>query len=309
MIDSIVLFFYKGGESSLRNQFMSKTMALFFLFLFNMCGYFPTVYGKTGAYYHSFTTPLLTYTKSITLTSPRSNVEGVDCIYVINLDDRPQKWARVKSLFDKRWLGVNRVSGINGRKLSTDTKKVLLGPYFPGINGGLGGGHIGCFLSHLSIMKDAYERGFDVVWVMEDDVEFLDDVDEVPRLLAELSKLDPCWDIFYTDTDSKDPQGNHIQSLMLAPRPDQPLSPLEWYLKRELLSPDIMKIGQRFGMYSVLISKRGLKKLIDYFSHVYLWSPIDIDIHYIPGIRQYSSTSDIVSHWSGNGFSDTLGSR
>ena len=288
---------------------MPKKMVFIFLSFFSCFCCFPAVYGKTGAYYQSFTTPLLSYTKAITLTSSRSNIEGIDCIYVINLDERPQKWARVKALFAERWLGVNRVSGINGNKLASDSKKALLGPYFPGINGGLGNGHIGCFLSHLSIMKDAYERNFDVVWVMEDDVEFLDDVDEIPRLLSELSRLDPYWDIFYTDTDSKDAQGKHIQSLMLAPRPDQPLRSLDFYLKRELISPDIMKIGQRFGMYSVLISKRGLKKLIEYFSHVYLWSPIDIDIHYIPGIRQYSSTSDVVSHWSGTGFSDTLGSH
>jgi GR25 family glycosyltransferase involved in LPS biosynthesis len=233
-------------------------------------------------------------------------LEGVDCIYVINLDERHEKWARVKPLFDARGLMVNRVSGIIGKNLSNEFKRELLGPYFPGVNGGLGSGHIGCFLSHLSIMKDAYERGCDVIWVMEDDVEFIEDIQQIPNLLKSLSSLDPLWDVCYTDIDTKNNKGEHVPSLGFAPRLDQNLLPPEYYLTRTRLNENIMKIGQRFGMYSVFMSKRGLKKMIEYFSHVYLWCPIDIDIHYIPNIRQYSFTRDIVSHWSGNDFSDTL---
>lgn len=262
-----------------------------------------------SSYFHASTTPLLHYVKAIDIGEPNSQLNGVNCIYVINLDERPQKWARIKPILDSLGLKVNRVSGINGRKLSEDVKRDLFGPYFPGINGGLNGGHIGCFLSHLSIMKDAYDRQYTTIWVMEDDIDPIEkDVQKkIPALLSELNRLDPYWDLFYTDTNSKNDKGEYIPSLALAPRPDQQLLPIEYYTKRIPLTNNIMKIGQRFGMYSVLISRRGLEKLIRHFSHVYLWSPIDVDIHYIPGIRQYATRRDVVSHWSGTGFSDTLG--
>lgn len=34
-------------------------------------------------------------------------------------------------------------------------------------------GAIGIVLSHLSILKDAYDRGFETIWVMEDDIDII----------------------------------------------------------------------------------------------------------------------------------------
>ena len=55
----------------------------------------------------------------------------------------------------------------------------------------------------------------------------------------------------------------------------------------------------------MLISRKGIKKILDYFTHVYLWAPIDVDMHYIPGIRQYSTRRNVVSLWNW-ALSDTI---
>ena len=38
-------------------------------------------------------------------------------------------------------------------------------------------GAIGIILSHLSVLQDAYDAGYETIWVMEDDVEVL----QMPR--------------------------------------------------------------------------------------------------------------------------------
>lgn len=238
-------------------------------------------------------TPIIKYLKPIEITEPDSGIELVDCIYVINLDERPEKWERMKALLSDQGLKANRVSGINGWKIPKEAQKELVGPYPIRLRGG----HFGCLLSHVSVLKDAYERGFEIIWVCEDDIEFIESAKQIPTLLKKLSQIDPAWDVFYTDIDTKDKQGNYMRSVSSDFRPDCIYPPVEYYKERIRLTDDIMRIRQRFGMYSLLISRKGIKEILDYFTHLYLWTAVDIDIHYIPGIRQYSATRDIVSIW------------
>lgn len=140
---------------------------------------------------------------------------------------------------------------------------------------------------------------------MEDDVEIVEDVLQIAEMIESLNDVDPLWDIFYTDVDSKGPSGKRIPSVGVDIRPDQVILDLDYYTQKVPITPDIQNTRQRFGMYSYLVSRRGMKKILDYFTHVYLWSPWDVDIHYIPGIRQYSATRDIVSIWYRSGISDT----
>jgi GR25 family glycosyltransferase involved in LPS biosynthesis len=243
------------------------------------------------AHIQPYETPIVKYLKKIDLSEKNSNLDLIDCIYIINLDERPEKWQRMKELFDKEGLKVNRVAAINGWKIPKAIQKELIGHYHKQIRPGV----IGCFLSHISAIKDAYERGFNTVWILEDDVEFLENVRQLSDLLLQLFKIDPEWDLFYTDIDSKDAKGNYVRSLGSNFRPDQKARPLRYYTQRTLISKDIMKIRQRFGMYSVFYSRKGMKKILDYATHVYLWIGFDIDIHYVPNIQQYSVTRDIVS--------------
>ena len=241
-------------------------------------------------------TPIAKHLKSIEIQHAESGMEGVDCIYVINLDSRPDKWNRVKKLFDERGLNVNRVSGVNGWQLSKETLQELCGSYPVRF----ANGHYGCMLSHLSVLKDAYARGFKQIWVAEDDVEFLEDVNQIPQLITKLDTIDPSWDIFYTDIKPRfiyNGEVIHVISTAYDPRPDEEVLEKEHYLVKTPVDENIMHIRQRTGTTSMVISRRGIKKILDYFTHVYIFTPLDIDIHFVPGIREYTPRRDLVSNW------------
>lgn len=157
------------------------------------------------------------------------------------------------------------------------------------------GGQIGCLLSHLSVIVDADKKWYSHIWVCEDDIQINEPKEVIDNLIVNLSSIDPEWDLLFTDPDSKNSRGEHIISWNLYMRPDQPALPLSHYRRRIVVSKDLMRIGQRFGMYSVIISQRGIKKIVDYYSHVYLWYPIDFDIFYIPDIKAYAARRDIVT--------------
>jgi hypothetical protein len=45
----------------------------------------------------------------------------------------------------------------------------------------------------------------------------------------------------------------------------------------------------------MIFSKRGLAKVYAYLTTGLLWSPIDVDIHYTPTLREYSTAHNIVT--------------
>jgi hypothetical protein len=62
-----------------------------------------------------------------------------------------------------------------------------------------------------------------------------------------------------------------------------------------VVGENLMKIGQRFCLHSYFVSRKGMEKILHYFTHTYIYTAVDIDIHYIPDIRQYSVLEDVVS--------------
>lgn len=247
-------------------------------------------------------TPVAKHLKRQSFKKVQSGVELVDAIYVINLDRRQEKWERMKNILNERGMKAYRFSAVDGWNISEKVQKRLAGNYpvrmLPG--------EIGCLLSHISVIKDALRRGFNTVWIFEDDIEFIEDPHQMSEYLSELKKIDPKWDILYTDLDSKNNLGVTVPALDADFRPDRKSKlSVEDYSQRTNISDNLMKLGQRYGMYSFLISKKGMKKVYNFFTHVYLWTAIDIDIHYIPKIREYSTTRDIVSIWCNSPFSDT----
>jgi GR25 family glycosyltransferase involved in LPS biosynthesis len=246
----------------------------------------------------------MNYLKPVELIEEDSGMEMIDCIYVINLDKRPEKWHRVEKICKKQGLKVNRVSAVNGWELSATALSDLEGPYGPTLKPG----EIGCILSHLSIAKDAYERGFNLIWVMEDDIEFLGDTHEISKLVNNLYEIDPEWDLLYTDPDMRISECSYTNAFLLSimdlglridlyphlNRPGQDEG--TYYQCREKKNSDIARIYRRFGTHSMLISRRGLEKILDYFSQYFLYAPIDWDLHYIPSFREYAAQKNIVTN-------------
>jgi len=245
------------------------------------------------AYMYLNGTGIENHLRSIEISESTSGIDRIDCIYVINLDIKPSRWTSSLALFSELGIHINRVNAVNGWELSEAVKQELCGPY-PVCRGPRPGG-LGCLLSHLSALKDALERDFGCIWICEDDVEFLKDPTILPTFLMKLEEIDPEWDIFYTDLTSRLTTGPILPSFV-DPRPDQAIFPLSYYQETFLVSEDMMRIRARHGTYSMIISKKGIKKILEYYSHVYFYGAYDIDIHYIPDLKEYCPTEDIVSN-------------
>lgn len=235
--------------------------------------------------------PLNDYLFNIEIENENSGMNIIDCVYVINLEKRSDKWIRTKEALNKYLIYPNRVNAFNGWLMTQEEKQNLFGTY-PII---LRGGEIGCLISHISVIRDAYQRGYECIWVCEDDIAIYESPHKLRRILTKLYSLIPDWDVLYTDIDSKDSEGNRVPSISSLFRPDQQYHSLDYYTTTKQIHKDILEIRQRFGAYSMLISRRGIEKILNYFSNVYLWASYDVDIHYIPSIKEFSLTRDLIS--------------
>lgn len=255
-------------------------------------------------------------------------MRNVDFIYMINLDKRPEKYASCKRQLDPFRIFPYRFSAINGWELSleaindlgiqfsSEMTPGLMSTYFP-IDGngepiheimnvpgrhyfshGLARGTIGCALSHLSVLQDALDSGYETIWVMEDDVVVL----QSPHLISDcIDKLDSLvgkkgWDMLFTDQDTiSNETGTYVVCLSYAPRPNfSPENPSR-FAERININEDFRKIGARYGMYSVIIRRSGIKKILDFIKQYDLFLPIDMEFYLPSDMRIYTVRNDIVT--------------
>lgn len=66
------------------------------------------------AYLYPTKTPVLSHVRPIGETAGDTGLNCVDCIYVINLDTRTDKWQHTLREMQERGLKPLRFSGING---------------------------------------------------------------------------------------------------------------------------------------------------------------------------------------------------
>lgn len=273
------------------------------------------------------------FLKPVLHKSSYHKIDGIDFIYMINLDERPEKFALTSKSLEPFGIIPYRFSAVNGWKLATHVFDQLGVKFAPGSlcekflgttykevgnrvfmsnellqeNGttyftlGLSPGAIGIILSHLSILKDAYESNYKTIWVMEDDVEPIEDPRQLSALIQKLDEQAPDWDILFTDTDTKDGNGNHVPCRAIAARPNTKIEPIASFFHRfYAISNEFSRIGMRYGAYSMIIRRSGMKKILDYFKMNRLYLPYDMDFWLVPGINLYSINKDIVSHRPGS---------
>ena len=95
--------------------------------------------------------------------------ESFDKIYCLNLKRRPDRWSQCEAIFKQHNLNVFRFGAIDGTTLNSNEIKRIKNKnksnvsHYPG--------HVGCNLSHLSILKHARENQYNNIMVLEDDVE------------------------------------------------------------------------------------------------------------------------------------------
>lgn len=235
----------------------------------------------------------------------KSSIRGIDAIYVINLDFRPERWHRIEPILHFHNIAASRFSAVFGWEFTEEQIKEFCTP-------ALKPGQLGCMMSHLSIYKDAIDKDLEIIWILEDDFEVLRSPQALSELIEELNQIDPEWDILYTDLDFIDTNGQPMKSLASPDYKKEPLSfPLSYYTYRENLSKNIQLIRQRFGTTSMVISKRGMHKIINHYQNYEdILSAIDIELHYIKDIKQYGAIDPIITnaHFCFN-YSDCISSN
>jgi GR25 family glycosyltransferase involved in LPS biosynthesis len=102
----------------------------------------------------------------------------------INLDRRPERWARMKERFAQHDIdGVVRFSAVDGERVSIPP------------NWQSSSGAYGCLQSNLAIIREAFERQWPDVLIIEDDVIFDENLEtKLPEFMAQLPSD---WDMLF----------------------------------------------------------------------------------------------------------------
>lgn len=252
-------------------------------------------------------------------------MKNIDFIYTINLDERPEKFADCCERLQPYRIVPFRFSAVNGWQLSLSVINDVGVKYTSSMPKGMRGttfelgevrhheimhvigrsylahymsrGTIGIVLSHLSILQDAYDSGYNTIWVMEDDIEIIQSPHFLPILIDKLDALvgKEGWDVLFTDQDTKNRQGATVTCSSYGSRPNfSPRDPSKFAMKK-YISSDFRKIGARYGAYSMIIRRTGMKKLLDFFKNYKVFYPYDMDFTQPEGIQLYTVTKDVIS--------------
>lgn len=264
------------------------------------------------------------------VTEPRpvnQGLENIDFIYMINLDQRPEKFQMSLDQLTPYGITPYRFSAVNGWELTLDqvqdvgvqfTSEMTSGywgtSYLPGLNWQphheivqnigqtyfchcMSRGAIGICLSHLSILQDAYDQGYETIWVMEDDIQVIRDPHELSNMVTKMDRIvgKSKWDILFTDRDTKDQLGNYVPCLGYAWRPNFEPSNVSRFANRTKVSRDLSQVGARYGAYSMIVRRSGMKKILDFVKKYKIFLPYDMDFYLPNDIKLFCVNNDIVS--------------
>ncbi len=260
-----------------------------------------------------------------------TTIRNVDYMYVINLDHRKTKYQLTLEELTPYGIFPYRFSGVNGWKLPTETLwdvgLVFQNGMRPGgmgtvyridpVNGkeyishevvevegtpylchGSARGMIGCILSHLTIIKDALNSGYEIIWICEDDIEVVKNPHILSDYIDQLDLLEgrEHWDLLFTFRDYRDPEGQYDTPYGANYRPNIETRCQENFNINRPISSDLRQVGSRFGTQSMIWTKKGMEKVLRYYENYKIFMPYDLDIVLIPDIRIYSVIEDVVTN-------------
>lgn len=112
--------------------------------------------------------------------------EYFEKVFYINLDRRPDKNQIIQQELERHGITAERFSAVDGQTLQATDKLMP--------------GEIGCALSHARILKTMVEHSWKNILILEDDAEFIPDLQEYFKNNAHNI---PEWDMLYFG-------GNHL---------------------------------------------------------------------------------------------------
>lgn len=221
------------------------------------------------------------------------SIIGVDFIYMINLKDRPDKWEISMNQLAPYGIKPYRFEAINGWTLSNEAKQDL---GFSKLPYWIRDGRLGCLLSHLSVLTDAYNSGYETIWVMEDDICVVRNPLLISNLIRHLDQLQKDWDILYTDVESKDANGEYLYPRAVFPRPNVIQKSVESYNCYQKINNLFVEVGMRYGCYSMIIRRSGIEKILSYFNEHGFFYPLDNELCHVPNLKQVTLTKEFITH-------------
>lgn len=267
------------------------------------------------------------YFKSCPDKSGNHQMPNIDFIYMINLDQRPEKYESCVRQLNPYGIYPYRFSAVNGKELPVDVINAVGVPYMPWMEGDCDGtyylpedegkptygtidtigrtyfarslskGPIAIVLSHLSILQDAYDSGYETIWVMEDDIEVVRNPHFISSMIDKLDALvgKEGWDILFTDQQTKNKQGEYVPCFGYGWRPNFKPKNLKKLIQNCAIDEDFKTIGARYGAYSMIIRRSGMEKLLQFFKTYKIFLPYDMDFYLPPNINLFTVIDDIVS--------------
>jgi len=264
---------------------------------------------------------------------------NIDCVYLINLDECKEKLQHCQDECKVYNINPYRFSAIHRKNLSIEQLRDVafqvkrgidpaqLGrlqcTYYtkegekekivhslvgdPAVNSYfchcIGKAAIAITLSHLSILQDAYDSNYETIWVMEDDIIIEKHPELLLRGIEELNKTyRDGWDVLFTDPDTVNSRGEPVPCCAVTQRPN---SPLIYYNKESNRRIPISKgsnittVYYRYGAYSMIISRSGIKKILDFYKENDIFLPYDMEYNSFIPLKKFAFRFNVVSHLVG----------
>jgi hypothetical protein len=250
-------------------------------------------------------------------------VRHIDSILMINLDHRPEKFDQSREALSPFGVALSRVPAVFGKEIPAHLIGQLGVHWHDGMLSFLGTSYdlegkkahhlmeaadhtwyshclskaaISIVLSQLSAIYRAYFAGMKRAWIMEDDILVLQNPHLVADRIDELEELVGAdgWDVLYTDADTRSKRNETVTCAGYVNRPDFHCHNEVW--DRKKISDNLFQYGSRYGAYSYVLSRSGMAKILAFYSVLPIFAPYDMDLHIVPGIREFGVFEPIVSH-------------
>ncbi len=255
-------------------------------------------------------------------------IPNVDFIYMINLDQRPEKFAKSLNQLMPYGIYPYRFSAVNGWELNLQEindvgvrfeswmpRDLMATTYLLDGQGEpvheimhdskrayfchtMAKGAIGICLSHLSVLQDAYDAGYATIWVMEDDIYVCRNPNEISDAIARLDRLkgENEWDILFTDRDIHARNGEYVVCMSYARRPNFTPDDYARAGVKEDIGLGLRAIGARYGAHSMIVRRSGIKKILDFIYKYSIYLPYDMEWQNIPDLKMFTVLEDVVTN-------------